>query len=172
VNSIEHGEMSYQAPDVLEIMAANGTILVPTLSVFDKIADSQGQFPDWMVEQAKRLRESAYQTVAAALRAGVALAMGADTGPHGKNAQELVKMVEAGLSPMEGIVAATSAAARACRLQETIGTVTPGKIADLLVVDGDPIEDVRLFLQPEKVWLVLQNGNAVAGTRRRSGFNC
>ena len=70
------------------------------------------------------------------------MAMGADAGPHGENARELVRMVEAGLTPMEGIVAGTSLAARACRLDGEIGTVEPGKAADLLVLDGNPLDDV------------------------------
>jgi imidazolonepropionase-like amidohydrolase len=165
VDTVEHGEMSHQAPEVLQTMAEKGVILVPTLCVFDLVVDPQYQFPSWMVERAKRLRESAYLTVAAARRAGVSMVMGADAGPHGKNARELVKLVDAGLSPMEGMIAATGVAAKACGIEQTVGTVTPGKVADLLVMDGDPLQDVRLFLQPERFWLVLQGGKAVAGKR-------
>lgn len=164
VDTLEHGEMACEGPDVLAAMAERGIMLVPTLCVFDLVADTD-LFPEWMRERARFLRESAQKTVAAARREGVEMAMGADAGPHGENARELVRMVEAGLSPMEGIVAGTSAAARACRLEEEIGTVEPGKAADLLVLDGDPLEDVRVFLEPERRWLVLQGGDPVAGTR-------
>jgi imidazolonepropionase-like amidohydrolase len=164
VDTLEHGEMACEGPEVLAAMAERGIMLVPTLCVFDLVADTD-LFPEWMRERARFLRESAQKTVAAARREGVVMAMGADAGPHGENARELVRMVEAGLSPMEGIVAGTSAAARACRLEAEIGTVELAKAADLLVLDGDPLEDVRVFLEPKRRWLVLQAGEPVAGTR-------
>jgi imidazolonepropionase-like amidohydrolase len=162
VDTLEHGEMAFEDPAVLEAMAERGIILVPTLCVFDLVADGDA-FPAWMRERARFLRESAEKTVAAARREGVPMAMGADAGPHGENARELVRMVEAGLSPLEGIVAATSMAARVCGLEAEIGTVEPGKAADLVVLDGDPLEDVRLFLDPERRWIVLRAGHPVAG---------
>lgn len=164
VDTVEHGEMGYRAPEVLAAMAEKGMILVPTLCVFEAVANATGHFPRWMLDQARMLGESAHKTVESARRAGVALAMGADAGPHGENARELVRLVEAGLSPMEGIVAATSTSAQACGIQNEVGTIAPGKAADVLVVDGDPLQDVRLFLQPDRFWLVIQAGKAVAGT--------
>jgi imidazolonepropionase-like amidohydrolase len=162
VDTLEHGEMAFEAPDLLAAMAERGIILVPTLCVFDLVAGGDA-FPGWMRERAKLLRESAEKTVAAARREGVAMAMGADAGPHGQNARELVRMVEAGLTPMEGIVAATRTAARACGIEAEVGTVEPGKTADLLVLDEDPLEDVRVFLDPERRWLVLRSGEPAAG---------
>jgi imidazolonepropionase-like amidohydrolase len=164
VDTLEHGEMAFEDPRILATMAERGIVLVPTLCVFDLVADGDG-FPEWMRERAKFLRESAEKTVAAAHREGVPMAVGADAGPHGENAQELVRMVETGLRPMEAIVAASATAARACRLEERIGTIEPGKAADLLVVDGDPLEDVRLLRDPRRRWLVLQEGRPVAGTQ-------
>jgi len=137
------------------------SFFVHSLDVLKAKWDPQYGFPTSVVERGKKLRDCAYRTVEAARRAGVSMAMGADAGPHGKNARELVRMVEAGLSPMEGIVAATSIAARACGIQKNVGTVVPGKVADLVVIDGDPIRDVRVFLNPESFWLVLQEGKAV-----------
>ena len=163
VDTLEHGEMAFEDVAILAEMAERGIILVPTLCVFDLVAGGE-TFPEWMRERAKFLRASAERTVAAARREGVSMAMGADAGPHGENARELVRLVETGLSPMEGIVAATSTAARACGLEAQIGTVEDGKAADLLILDGDPLEDVRVFLDPERRWLVLQTGELVAGT--------
>jgi imidazolonepropionase-like amidohydrolase len=167
VDTLEHGEMGYRDPQVLEAMAEKGVILVPTLCVFEAVANAKASFPQWMLDQAKRLGESALKTVGAARKAGVMMAMGADAGPHGENARELVKMVEAGLSPMEGILAATRIAARACGLEHEIGTVAVGRAADLLVIDGDPLQDVRLFTQSERRWLVIQGGKVVAGRAMR-----
>jgi imidazolonepropionase-like amidohydrolase len=164
VDTLEHGEMAFEDPGILAAMAEQGIVLVPTLCVFDLVAEGDG-FPEWMRERAKFLRESAEKTVAAARREGVAMAVGADAGPHGENARELVRLVETGLLPMEAIVAATSTAARACRLEDELGTIEPGKAADLLVLDGDALADVRLFLDPARRWLVLQAGRPVAGTQ-------
>jgi imidazolonepropionase-like amidohydrolase len=164
VDTLEHGEMACEGPDVLAAMAERGIVLVPTLCVFDLVADTD-LFPEWMRERGRFLRESAERTVAAARAAGVAMAMGADAGPHGENARELVRLVEAGLTPMEAIVAATATASRASGLEAEVGTVSPGKVADLLVLDGDPLEDPRVFVDGGRRWLVLQGGEPVGGTR-------
>ena len=164
VDTIEHGEMGFEVPDVLDAMAERGIILVPTLCVFDAVARPDGPFLLWMRERAERLRDASRKTMAAAIGAGVELAMGADAGPHGENARELVLMVEAGMSASDGIVAATSTAARACGLQDEIGTVEIGKRADLLVVDGDPLADVKIVADRSRIWLVLKDGERVAGS--------
>jgi imidazolonepropionase-like amidohydrolase len=164
VDTLEHGEMAFQAPDVLAAMAERRIILVPTLCVFDYVAESDA-FPRWMQERGKLLGESARRTIEAARRAGVAMAMGADAGPHGENARELVLLAEAGLSPHEAIVSATSTAARACGIDAEAGTIAAGKAADVLVIDGDPLADLRLLLDASRIWLVLRDGRPVAGTK-------
>jgi imidazolonepropionase-like amidohydrolase len=83
--------------------------------------------------------------------------------PHGESALELVRLHDAGLSALEAIAAATGVAATACGLGDDLGTVEAGKLADLLVVDGDPLADPRLLLDPERIHLVLQAGQPVAG---------
>ena len=90
------------------------------------------------------------------------MAMGFDSMPHGASALELVRMHDAGLTALEAISAATAVAADACGLGHELGTVEPGKIADLLVVDGDPVADPRVLLDRERIWLVLQDGRPVA----------
>lgn len=171
VDTLEHGEMSYAAPDLLETMAEKGIILVPTLRLFDVMTEPEasGAWPHWMIERAKMLGEAAFKTVEAARKAGVLMAMGADTGPHGENARELVRMVDAGLTPMEGIVAATRVAAQACGIEAEIGTIITGKVADLIVLDGDPLRDIGLFLRPDSLWLVMQGGKVVAGSAAVQG---
>ncbi len=86
--------------------------------------------------------------------------MGFDSYPLGRNARELLRMIEGGLSPMEGIVATTSGAADALGLED-VGRVRPGAVADLLVLDGDPLADPSLLLDPERINLVLQAGEIV-----------
>jgi imidazolonepropionase-like amidohydrolase len=77
-------------------------------------------------------------------------------------------MVDGGLTPLQGIVAATRGSATALGRGSELGTVTPGAVADLLVVDGDPLADVRVLNDPARVWLVMQEGTIVAGSRGRT----
>ncbi|HEX4672614.1 MAG TPA: amidohydrolase family protein [Solirubrobacteraceae bacterium] len=168
VDTIEHGLSLHREPSLLDAMARRGIVLVPTLSTFHDLADRfTGDFAPALVEQAKRQKEEAYSTLVAARDAGVTLAMGHDSGPPGDNAIELVRMVQGALTPIEGIVAATHGSARALG-RDDLGTVTAGAVADLLVVDGDPLADIRVLNDPERVWLVVQGGRVVAG-RGRSG---
>lgn len=163
VDTIEHGLSLHRAPELLERMAESGIVLVPTLTTFHDLAERfASDFAPVLVEQAKRQQDEAYRTLVAAREAGVTLAMGFDSGPPGANALELARMVEAGLSPYEGIVAATEGSARALGLEE-VGSLEPRMLADLVVIEGDPLADVRLLTQPERVWLVLKEGRPVAG---------
>ena len=161
-DTIEHGEEGHLVPDALAAMAERGTILVPTLSVFDQVAQSDA-YPGWMRDRARRLGESARLTIQAARKEGVAIAMGADAPPQGANAQELVRLTDAGLTGLEALSAATGISARACGVDGLVGTVEPGKKADLIVVDGDPLSDLAILSAPRRLWLVLQDGVATAG---------
>jgi imidazolonepropionase-like amidohydrolase len=166
VNTIEHGLSLHREPRLLEIMAEQGIVLVPTLSTFHDLADRfTDSFAPALVEQAKRQREEAYSTLQAALAAGVTLAMGHDSGPPGDNAIELVRMVDGGLSALQGIVAATHGSASALGLSD-VGSVVAGAAADLLVIDGDPLIDVHVLNEPASIWLVVKDGVAVAGRTR------
>lgn len=161
-DTVEHGEEGHLVPDALAAMAERGAILVPTLSVFDHVAQSDA-YQGWMRDRARRLGESARLTVQAARKEGVAIAMGADAPPQGANAQELVRLTDAGLTGLEALNAATGISARACGVGGLVGTVEPGKKADLIVVDGDPLSDLAILSAPRRLWLVLQDGVATAG---------
>jgi imidazolonepropionase-like amidohydrolase len=165
VDTIEHGLELHRAPELLDELARSGRVLVPTLSCFFDVSETRAaQWPPRLVELAKRQREEAHRTVEAARRAGVPLAMGFDSQPHGKSALELVRLCHAGLTPMEGIVAGTATGAMACGIAADVGRVAPGQVADLIVVDGDPLADSELLLDEDRIWLVLQSGRRVAGT--------
>ena len=167
VDTIEHGLSLHREPVLLEEMAERGIVLVPTLSTFHDLAERfTDDFAPALVEQAKRQLEEAYATLAAARAVGVTLAMGHDSGPPGDNAIELVRMVDGGLSALEGVCAATRGSATALGLSSDLGTVTPGAVADLLVVDGDPLADVRMLLDPERIWMVIQGGKVVGSQAR------
>jgi imidazolonepropionase-like amidohydrolase len=164
VDTIEHGLSLHRAPELLDRMAERGIVLVPTLSTFHDLAERfRADFAPSLVAQAERQALEARHTVLAARAAGVTMAMGYDSGPPGANARELIRLVEAGLTPAEAIVAATSGSAKALGLTDR-GTVEPDRAADLLVVDGDPIADPGVFGDPARIWLVARDGNPVAGT--------
>ncbi len=164
VDTIEHGLSLHREPVLLEEMAERGIVLVPTLSTFHDLAERfTDDFPVALVDQANRQLDEAYTTLLAARAAGVIIAMGHDSGPPGDNAIELVRMVDGGLSPLEGICAATAGSATALGLSASVGTVTPGAVADLLVIDGDPLADVRVLRDPERIAMVVQGGKVVAG---------
>ena len=163
VDTIEHGLQLHRAPELLAAMAERGQVLVPTLSTFHDLAERFA--PQWvprLVDQAKRQLEEAYETLVAAKKAGVTLAMGFDSGPPGGDALELVRMAEGGLGAMAALAAATAGGAAALGLTE-LGRLKPDAIADLIVVDGDPVGDISCLLERERVHLVLQNGVVTRG---------
>lgn len=169
VDTIEHGLELHRAPDLLDELARSERVLVPTLSCFYNISGNHGScWPRGLVELAKRQLDEAHRTVEAARAAGVRLAMGFDSQPHGESALELVRLCRAGLTPLEGIRAATANSAAACGLAGHIGSVAPGKAADLVVIDGDPLADPELLLDDERIWLVVQAGRLMAGTALQS----
>jgi len=91
---------------------------------------------------------------------------GTDAGGHGHpaNAGELECLVKAGMTPMQSIQAATGWAAECCGREDELGTVQPGKLADLVVVDGDPLADISVLRDPARIALVVKDGR-VAGRR-------
>jgi imidazolonepropionase-like amidohydrolase len=175
VDTVEHGMYLNRRPDLLERMAAAGQVLVPTLSCFYGVAGIGGPGDDleaprphacWsqlLVDLAKEHLEEADRTLRAARTAGVRIACGHDWNPIWNTAIELVRLAHHGLSASEALVAATAGAACALGLGDLVGTVERGKLADLLVVDGDPIEDPRVLLDRCRIWLVIQLGAPIAG---------
>jgi imidazolonepropionase-like amidohydrolase len=173
VDTIEHGMYLNQRPDLLEAMAAAGQVLVPTLSGYywmaglgdDVIDPTDAQaHPDMrpvLVELAQRNLIEGAASMRAARSAGVKIALGSDTSLA--VGLEIQRMVHHGLTPAETLTAATRTAAEALGLDEHIGTVAAGKLADLIVVDGDPLAEPHLLSDPDRIWLVLQLGTPVAG---------
>jgi imidazolonepropionase-like amidohydrolase len=169
VDTIEHGLSLHREPELLELMARQGIVLVPTLSTFHDVGYRfADRFEPRLVEQAKRQQQEAFRTVIAARDAGVTLAMGFDSGPPGADALELVRMVEAGLTAHEGLNAATAGSARALGLADA-GTVEVGKVADLLVLGSNPLLDMTVLTRPEEIWAVISNGKVVAGQAVEDG---
>ena len=183
IDTVEHGMYLCQRPELLERMAENGQFLVPTLSGyywmggFGDVIDPSGASldPDMLpglVALAHYNLEQGSRSLRAARDAGVPIALGSDrAGVSGEDtALELVRMIHHGLSAGEALHAATGVAARALGLEEFVGTVEPGRLADLVVVDGDPLAEPSVLLDPARIWLVLQLGEPVAGAAMESGF--
>jgi imidazolonepropionase-like amidohydrolase len=143
-------------------------VLVPTLSCFYGVAGLQQEQPSrWtppLTELAHRNLDEADRTLKAAQAAGVRIALGHDWQPFGDVGLELRRMVDHGLTAAEALTAATGTAARALGIDQHVGTVEPGKYADLLVVDGDPTADPAILRDQDRIWLVLRLGEPVAGS--------
>ncbi|HZH24546.1 MAG TPA: amidohydrolase family protein [Solirubrobacteraceae bacterium] len=170
IDTIEHGMYLNQRTDLLERMARTGQVLVPTLSCFYGVAgtDERGgsaasTWSPLLVELARHNLEQADRTLAAARAAGVKIALGHDWMPFYDSAVELERMVHHGMPAAEALVAATATGADALGLADQLGTVQAGRIADLVVVDGDPLSVPGLLRRRERIWLVLQLGEPVAG---------
>jgi imidazolonepropionase-like amidohydrolase len=172
VDTIEHGMFLHRRPDLLAAMAAAGQVLVPTLSGYywmaglGEVVDPAGapstpEMPSPLVELAHHNLDEGTASMLAASRAGVKVALGSDMSLA--TGLEIQRMIHHGLTAAEALVAATKTAAQALGLDGHIGTVEEGKLADLLIVDGDPLQEPHLLAEPSRIWLVLQLGVPVAG---------
>jgi imidazolonepropionase-like amidohydrolase len=149
VDTIEHGTHLHEDPGVAREMAARGVFLVPTLKALARIADPEGGgVPEDMRAKAQDRRSDRDRTFRTALELGVPVAMGTDAATpfnrHGENAEELELMVSLGMSPLAAVAAASSVAARAIG-RDDVGVLAPGKLADVVVWQGMPHEDIRVL---------------------------
>jgi imidazolonepropionase-like amidohydrolase len=158
VVSIEHG--TYLDEEAFELMKKHGTYWVPTLTAGRSVADSAripGYYHDLVVPKALEIGPKIQSTFARGYKAGVAVAFGTDAGVfrHGRNAKEFEYMVEAGMPPMAVIKTATYHAARLLGVLDKLGTLEAGKIADVIAVDADPLQDIKTL---QKVSFVMKAG--------------
>jgi len=158
VTSIEHG--SFLDDEGARMMAAHGTFLVPTLSAGETVVNAadRGVLTGLRAQKARAAGTAMRHAIRIAVAAGVPIALGTDAGvgPHGANGHEFTLMAEwGGMTPMQVIVAGTSSAARLLGWQDRIGTLAPGKLADVVAVAGDPTQNVRTL---ETATFVMKNG--------------
>jgi imidazolonepropionase-like amidohydrolase len=173
VDCIEHGAA---LDDVLiEQMARQGTWLVPTFTVLRRIValgrQTPSPLPEYMLPKALKLMEVQADSFRKALQGGVKIALGTDLGSfgHGQNAGELEYLVEAGMTPMQAVVAATRMGADCMGQGDEVGVLAEGRLADLLAVEGDPLQDIRLLQERRCLRIIMKDGeffkNNLAGMR-------
>jgi imidazolonepropionase-like amidohydrolase len=157
VDSVEHGCYLDEDPELIPMMAERGTFFTPTLLVYEYHSESKAAH---VRERSRGLREHHRASIQRALAAGVRVVAGTDAGGHGHppNAGELPLLVAAGLTPMQAIQAATGWAAECIGLDREIGTIEKGKRADLIAVVGDPLADIKLLADANRIRLVLKDG--------------
>jgi len=154
VDSIEHG--TFMTDEVMALMKEKGTYWVPTLLAGNWVAEKAkepGYFPEIVRPKAAAIGPEINRTFQKAVAAGLKIAFGTDTGvsPHGENAREFEMMVQGGMSPMQAIQSATLHAARLLRVEDRLGTIEQGKIADIIAVAGNPLEEIGRMKQIEFV---------------------
>ncbi|MDQ1613694.1 MAG: hypothetical protein QOG00_3625 [Pyrinomonadaceae bacterium] len=167
IDSIEHG--SFLDDEALDMMKAKGTFLVPTLMAPYNLREKldRGLYMPPNVEAKARAAISSIQGMfRKAVSKGVRIAFGTDAAvyPHGRNAEEFHLMVELGMRPVDALRAATSVNAELFGLSDQLGTIAPGKLADIIAVPGDPLRDIR---ETEKVFFIMKEGIVYKNDRQK-----
>jgi imidazolonepropionase-like amidohydrolase len=163
IRSIDHGV--FLDDEGISLMLEHGTYLVPTLVAPTGVltaAEQGAQIPEASLKKAIETIDIHRESIRKAIEAGVKVAMGTDSGvtPHGENLRELELMADLGMRPEEVLVATTLTAAELMGLQDELGSLEPGKRADVVVVDGDPFEFKTL---PERIQAVYKDGERLVG---------
>jgi len=158
ITTIEHG--TFMTEEIMDMMIEKGTYYVPTISAGNFVVEKakiEGYFPKIIVPKALTVGAQIFDTFEKAYKRGVPIAFGTDTGvsPHGENAQEFELMVRAGMKPIEAILSATVTPAKILGMEEQLGTIEAGKLADIIATDGNPIDDISAV---RKVSFVMKNG--------------
>jgi imidazolonepropionase-like amidohydrolase len=171
VTTVEHG--TFLDEEAVALMLEHQTILTPTLSVI-YLYVSRGPevgVQDWVVEKFRGDIKPAMESFKMAAEAGIPMVVGSDAGhahnPQQGNAIELQMMVDYGYSPMQAIVAATAAGARAVGMAGSVGTLAAGKLADFLVLNADPLADIGVLRDPGQIEAVYQGGVLKGGRSLR-----
>ena len=158
VDSIEHG--TYMDKKTMKLMKKYGTYYVPTILAGNFVAEKakiDGYFPALVRPKAAAIGPLIQNTFARAYEAGVNIAFGTDSGvsAHGDNAKEFVLMVEAGMPASEALKSATVATADLLGISDTLGTLESGKLADIVAVEGNPLDDISIM---QNVAFVMKDG--------------
>jgi imidazolonepropionase-like amidohydrolase len=158
INSIEHG--TYMDQEVMDLMKARGTYYVPTIMAGDWVAKKAkipNFFPALVKPKAEKIGPQIQSTFAKAYKAGVKIAFGTDSGvsAHGDNWQEFILMTDAGMSNKDALKSATIETAKLLRVEDKLGQIKPGMLADIIAVQNNPIEDISTV---KNVSFVMKDG--------------
>ena len=162
IDSIEHG--FFLDDEAIDLMLEHGTYFVPTLAALYYIIEAgpDAGIPPFMVEKSKRCSDAQLASVEKAWKAGVPIATGNDGGtPFNTSdnlAGELEQLVANGFTPQEALLAATSVSSKLLRMEDEIGTIEAGKLADLVVLEADPLEDIS---NVRTVKMVIKGGEII-----------
>lgn len=165
VDTLEHG--SELDDEAIQMMKDKGIFLVPTLIVGYNIQKYgiAGGMPEYAIEKEAQINEKSFKSFKRAYKAGVKIVMGTDAGApftyHGDNAKELEIMVNNGMKPIDAIMSVTRIASEAIGLSDKIGTLEKNKLADLLLVDGDPLKDITILQNKNLIRMVMKDGEKV-----------
>jgi imidazolonepropionase-like amidohydrolase len=159
VGSVEHGCYLADDPDLLKMMADKNTFFTPTFEVYEFHSTISAPH---IQERSKKLMQIHQESTHLALSAGVKVVSGTDAGGfvHGDNAREIELMVERGLTNMQAIQSATGWAAECVGEEKNLGTVQSGLYADFLVIDGDPLADIGVLRNKNRIKMVMKGGVA------------
>lgn len=164
-DTIEHGTVLDE--NDIEFMLENNIYLVPTFSYSGNLKRLKGDsgLPDYSIAKALSSREKRLKSFYNAYQDGVKIAMGSDSGmpfvPHGTNAIEITEMVKAGMSNLDALKSATIIGAEALGIEDKAGSIRPDKQADLIIVDGDPIDDIEVLNEITNIKLIIKSGEPV-----------
>jgi imidazolonepropionase-like amidohydrolase len=152
------------------MMKEKGTWLVPTLTSISSVLkdpDYLEKLPKEMIRQTEEIVEEHRDSIERAYKAGVRIAMGTDSGvmDHGQNLRELESMCNIGMTPMESIMASTKDAAECLEWDKDLGTLEPGKLADIVITSINPLEDIRSLQSRDNITLVMKNGRVMKDIR-------
>jgi imidazolonepropionase-like amidohydrolase len=167
IDSIEHGV--YLDEEAVSLMVEKNVPLIPTLSALFNILNKgiEAGIPAFAVEKTLKVKPFHLESIRMAREAGVSIAMGTDAGTpfniHGDNLRELKLLVDCGFSPMDAIEAGTRIAAQVLGMENQLGTIEEGKLADLVLIEGNPLEDIEILLKRELIRLVIKGGKNVNG---------
>ena len=158
VDSIEHG--TYMDVETMKLMRKKSTAYVPTIIAGKYVAEKaeiDGFFSEVVRPKARAIGPQIQDTFAQAYRRGVQIVFGTDSGvsPHGENWKEFIYMVEAGMAPVEALNSAMSAGAELLGINDELGTIESGKLADIIAINGNPLQDIK---QMENVSLIVKDG--------------
>ncbi len=158
VDSVEHG--TFMTEEVMDLMIQNGTYYVPTISAGEFVAEKSkidNYFPEIVRPKAASVGPQISATFSKAYKRGVKIAFGTDAGvqPHGTNLKEFVYMVNSGMPNIEAIKSATLETAKLLKIDSELGSISVGKLADLVAVRGNPIQDINNI---ENISFVMKDG--------------